>query len=222
MEWWFFPVKEKGKPALDSKQNRTWPSALSETEYHDQAFHVEKRPHLDASIKKVLFPPFPDEAFAPQREEANFWLQVHQGLLRTSAALPDWCEHLLAEDADERLALLAPRITALANQLLHHAHSHHRIEDQHFFPIFLRVFPQLERPLDLLEKDHEILAQVLDDVEQACRSMHEAKLAKPEKLRDTMLPAGEKLRLAGRRLDRLFRRHIADEEEICLPSLLRL
>ena len=201
---------------------KDWPLALTSDQYQEKAFHVEKRDHLDASVRSVLFPAYPDDEFARQREEANFWLQVHQGLLRTSATLPAWCEQLLAEERGDRLAVMAPRIASLANQLLHHAHSHHHIEDHHFFPVFLQAFPQLERPLDLLEKDHEILTHVLDGVEKAANLMRDAAAPETGQLRDPILSAGEELRIAGNRLDSLFRRHIADEEEICLPSLLRM
>jgi hypothetical protein len=207
---------------MNGNKAASWPPALTHDEYRSDMFHVEKRNRLDDSVKSVMFTPFPDDAFARQREEANFWLQVHEGLLGTSRALPEWSEQLLAEDNGDRLDLMGQRIAALANQLLHHAHSHHHIEDHHFFPVFLQVFPQLERPLDLLEKDHEVLTEVLDSVEQSAIAMQQALRADRVRLRDAVLMAAEKTRDSGNRLDRLFRRHIADEEEICLPSLLRM
>lgn len=207
---------------MNVNQAASWPQALSNDEYEADLFHVEKRSGLDDSVKSVIFPPFPDDAHARQRGEANFWLQVHEGLLRTSRALPEWSEQLLAEDNGDRLGQMGQRIAALANQLLHHAHSHHHIEDHHFFPVFLQVFPQLERPLDLLEKDHEVLTEVLDGVEQSAIAMQQALQSDRARLRDAVLMAAEKTRDSGNRLDRLFRRHIADEEEICLPSLLRM
>jgi len=40
--------------------------------------------------------------------------------------------------------------------------------------------------------------------------------------RDAVLKAGEVLTDRAWRLDRLFTRHIGDEEEICLPVLYRI
>ncbi len=114
----------------------------------------------------------------------------------------------------------------MSRQLVHHAHGHHHIEDDHFFPVFLQAFPQLAKPLDLLEKDHEILSLVLDDIEHATREFQSvvtnASGRVETNVQSDLMTAAEKLHESAGRLDRLFIRHIGDEEEICLPTLLRM
>ena len=186
---------------------------------------MEKRSELSACFKTILkeFPPLAERS--SYHGEAAFWLQIHQGLLRTSAILPSWCEQALSEERADRLFLMAPRISDLANQLVSHAHTHHHIEDDHFFPVFLANFPSLGQPLDLLEKDHEILSVILDDIQRAMEKLRSAASQtgiSSGDHKDILLRSIEALHPAASRLDRLFIRHINDEEEICLPTLMQL
>jgi hypothetical protein len=186
--------------------------------------HVEKRAGLSATLKAQLQEPL--DANTQYHGEAAFWLQIHQGLLKTSATLPNWCERFLAEKTTDRLYLMAPRICNLATQLVQHAHGHHHIEDDHFFPVFLRAFPQLANPIDLLEKDHEILSVVLDDIENATKELSHVSQNATSQIttaeKSDLFTKTEQLQKAASRLDRLFIRHIGDEEEICLPTLMRM
>ncbi|MGB7286565.1 MAG: hemerythrin domain-containing protein [Salaquimonas sp.] len=194
-------------------------------DYQSPLNHVERRDGLSKALLQSLkdFPPRAGKE--TYKGEAAFWLQIHQGLLRTSATLPAWCEQFLAEAELDRLELMAPRISSLAGQLVSHAHGHHHIEDDHFFPAFLRIFPELADPIDLLENDHTILSVVLDDIENATigfKEMHAINNAVPTEKKSRMMQAGEKLLASALRLDKLFIRHISDEEDICLPILMRL
>jgi hypothetical protein len=183
--------------------------------------HLEKRAGLSPLLAAKLFDP-PPGGRAAYRGEASVWMQVHEGLLGASATLPRWSEDLLARDRVEEVDRLAPRILALGRQLVQHAHGHHHIEDDFFFPTFLRAFPELESPIDLLEGDHEILAVVLDDLEKAVMDFGRSLGTEQKSKRDAVLKAGEVLTDRAWSLDRLFTRHIGDEEEICLPVLYRI
>ena len=191
---------------------------MSGFDYSSDAFHVEKRRQLAPLITQPV-EPF-RKGFDPGavHGEAQFWMEIHKGLLKASATLPQWCEQFLSLDDAEALRAFQPRLVSLGSQLIHHAHGHHHIEDEHFFPVFLRRYPELADPIDLLEHDHEVLAMVLDEMEHAVGGMHTLN-AKEAADRDNLLKAGEMLHQASLRLDRLFIRHIGDEEEICLPVL---
>jgi hypothetical protein len=186
--------------------------------------HVELRAGLSEALKAQLHEPLADNT--QYQGEAAFWLQIHQGLLKASATLPNWCEQFLAEKTSDRLQLMVPRICSMANQLVHHAHSHHHIEDDHFFPVFLNAYPQLANPIDLLEKDHEILSIVLDDMENAAKILKETSQSIDFEIsvdqRSLLMARTESLHKSAARLDHLFIRHITDEEEICLPTLMRI
>ncbi len=199
---------------------------LKSFDYNLPQNHVERRQGLSDALKKSLAAYPADPTRNSYQGEAQFWLQIHQGLLRTSATLPNWCQKFQNESDVRSMLQIAPRIADLAHQLVHHAHTHHHIEDYHFFPVFLHTFPQLANPLELLEKDHEILSVVLDDIEEANRRFRhcyaDIKGKSDIALRDDFMRAADKLKAGAERLDRLFIRHISDEEEICLPLLMRM
>lgn len=154
------------------------------------------------------------------RGEPQYWTQIHGGLLSASATLASWSEQMLGEDDPVKLAQMGAEVSRLGHQLVHHAHGHHHIEDDHFFPVFLRAFPQLEHPLALLDGDHKVLAEVLDDLEKAVGGMAAVTRNGEAGQRDAWLSASQVLLSPARRLDALFIRHIGDEEEICIPVML--
>lgn len=158
--------------------------------------------------------------------EAEFWLQIYRALLEASAELPVLCEQLMtaiADKSDDISARLA-RVRALAMQLTHHAHGHHHIEDHHFFPVFARAVPSLGAHLELLDGDHRILSDVLDDMETEAAALPSALVGQSAdtsaKLDDLILAPTEQLLQTAGSFDLLFRRHIGDEEEICIPVML--
>lgn len=185
--------------------------------------HVEKRAGLSPLLRKSLFE-LPREEW--QRHpgfggEAQFWTQIHEGLLSASATLSAWSAQLLEANEAGALQALMPQIHGLGRQLIHHAHQHHHIEDDHFFPAFLETWPQLKNPLDLLDNDHKVLAEVLDSLELAVAGINLSPQASERQKRDLWLGGADKLHLAAKRLDILFIRHIGDEEEICIPAMLQ-
>ncbi|GIL00966.1 MAG: hypothetical protein BroJett030_08650 [Alphaproteobacteria bacterium] len=186
--------------------------------------HVEMRSDISAELRRSLFEVSREDwpSHPRFRGEAEFWTQIHAGLLNASAALPAWTRQL-QEAADlDAMQALAPRIAGLGGQLVHHAHGHHHIEDHHFFPAFLQLFPQLAHPLEMLDGDHKVLAEVLDQLQAALRAFPVAVAGPDRARREAWLAGAERLLPAAERLDALFIRHIGDEEEICIPAMLRL
>jgi hypothetical protein len=190
--------------------------------YDDPENHVERRDGLSPRLRGAMIVlPRSQWANDPRFQgEPAHWLDIHQGLLRGSAALAAWSEDFIAEDDESQRAAKARRIAALGERLVHHAHGHHHIEDHYFFPVFLRMFPQLEHALELLDGDHRVLAEVLDELESALAGFEAAPVGSDAAKRDAWLTGGEKVQRAARRLDELFIRHIGDEEEICIPAML--
>lgn len=188
--------------------------------------HVAHRPGLSPTLRGGLID-VPRDAWANDprfRGEPQVWLQIHRGLLAAAAELPRRCERLLlASEADEgaRLEQCLTETRALAAQLTEHAHGHHHIEDHHFFPIFARAVPALGAHLELLDGDHRVLADMLDRMERATAALPSRPGESAAARRDELLGPTERLLEAGERFDVLFRRHIGDEEEICIPIMLR-
>lgn len=196
--------------------------------YNSKINHVEQRSELSDQLQQQLsdlqsISGTRDEW--PQHKrfagEAEFWMQVHKALLGAAAELPDRCASLLllADDPTARKKHLT-QLSQLGGQLIHHAHTHHHVEDHHFFPVFQRAFPKLNHHLELLDGDHKILTQSLDQLESALSTLPAVK-ADASNLSLVMLK-GEELLRAANRVNNLFKRHIADEEEICIPAILQL
>lgn len=197
--------------------------ASSAFEYSSPENHVEKRSAISPALRETMFN-IPREEWASNPRmygEPGHWLQIHKGLLTASATLPAWIEQFTQEEDPVRMQAIAQQISGLGNQLVHHAHGHHHIEDHHFFPVFLRMFPQLEHPLELLDGDHKVLAEVLDDLEKATAAFPVSPEGSDREKRDAWLKGADILMPAAKRLDTLFIRHIGDEEEICIPVMLK-
>ncbi len=108
-------------------------------------------------------------------------------------------------------AILNWRLLAYGRQIIKVAHSHHRAEDQVYFPHYLSLYPRLSRPLALLDGDHRVLEQALDALQTALDTLDEkSSLADWEKVRDK-----------AAHLQHVIHRHLDDEEEIVMPAILK-
>jgi len=186
--------------------------------------HVEKRKAISSPLRQAMFD-IPREAWPSYprfRGEAEFWTQIHEGLLSASADLPARLKLLMETDDPDLMRQMAARIARFGGNLVHHAHGHHHIEDHHFFPGFLAMFPQLGHALEMLDGDHKVLGEVLDDLEAAVRAFPAAPQGSDREQREALLAGAQRMLPAAERLDALFIRHIGDEEEICIPAMIRV
>lgn len=199
-------------------------------DYNSAENHVEKRSELSEQLQRYLTDLQKDCGAREQwphhdrfAGEAEFWLQVHKALLGAAAELPQRCTSLLLvlDDPVTRKKHLT-QLSQLGGQLIHHAHTHHHVEDHHFFPVFKRTYPRLNHHLELLDGDHRVLTEALDQLETAFKTMPVINDNADKTSRSLLTVKAEELYHAAKRLDKLFSRHIGDEEEICIPALLKL
>lgn len=191
-------------------------------DYNRPEHHVEQRAALSPAIRSAMLA-VPRERWAEDPKfqgEPAFWLDIHRGLLRGSATLVGWTGELLESSDAAGANGKARRIANLGTQLIHHAHGHHHIEDHYFFPVFLRLYPKLQNAIELLDGDHRVLSEVLEDLEKAVANFAKVQPGDGGKPSDALMGATEALHKAAHRLDALFIRHIGDEEEICVPAML--
>jgi len=199
-------------------------------DYQSNSHHVEKRSELSEQLQTQLQEmqtlTGKRDAWAKHARfagEAEFWLQVHRALLGASAQLPQRCASfmLVLDDSAERKKQLT-KLSQLGGQLIHHAHTHHHVEDHHFFPVFEKTFPTLKYHMELLDGDHKVLTEALDQLESAVRNIPAIKDDANKKDIQLLTDKAEILFHCAKKLDALFTRHIHDEEEICIPALLQL
>ncbi len=183
--------------------------------YDSPQHHLARRPGLTEELRKLLFDTPKEEWAAHQNywRGAEMWQGIHRSLLHESGLFVNGLEKLTdMPKGDMQSGLLLNELRQIGGHLIGHAHVHHHVEDDHYFPRFKEVFPQLGRPIDLLDCDHRVLEETLDAVENHVRALHAEKAG-----RDQVAAALED----ARKLDRILNRHLADEEDIVIPALLK-
>lgn len=144
----------------------------------------------------------------------RFWLQRHDmfremgGIL--SGAVGDWREG--KTDAQGFAGFFVPRL----NWFLGNLDGHHNIEDHHYFPVFRKAEPRLERGFDILDTDHHVIHAALEMNASAARGFIEALEAGGDPLKR----AGEAYATENDRLIAMLMRHLDDEEDLIIPVIL--
>ncbi|WP_367105134.1 hemerythrin domain-containing protein [uncultured Psychrobacter sp.] len=137
------------------------------------------------------------------------WLGVHRSIRRRQQVL----EQLSAEYqmgalnwSNYRVQIL-PRIEEHVFKL----HQHHSIEDRRYFPSFVDAYPQLKAGFELLERDHERLDGLLNELQtlhNALAMSEKEDKALAERLHHTLIAASD-----------LLSSHLSDEEDLVIPIL---
>ncbi|MGP5202497.1 hemerythrin domain-containing protein [Psychrobacter aquimaris] len=100
-----------------------------------------------------------------------------------------------------------PRI----NQYILKLHHHHNIEDQAYFPTFIRMYPQLKAGFEILDRDHVHLDALLNELQAL-----NGHLAKSD-VEDKALT--EQLHQTLVNVSVLLSQHLTDEEDLVIPIL---
>lgn len=183
--------------------------------YESPEHHIEQRPGLTGELRKLLFDtPKSEWGGHPNYwRGAEMWQAIHRSLLSESGAFAHGLEQLADMPRGEmESGLLLNEMRHLGAHLIGHAHVHHHVEDDHYFPRFKEVFPQLARPVDLLDCDHRVLEETLDAVERHIRALS-TENADRDRVGAALADA--------KKLDRILHRHLEDEEDTVIPALLK-
>ena len=146
---------------------------------------------------------------------ADFWLRVHSNLRGEGSEVLRIIEAFRDRqiDGDQFRGAFIPSL----NGFLQHLDQHHRIEDQAYFPKFRQLDQRLVVGFDLLETDHEIIHQRLVQTLQSARELlNELSNAGDGERRAVNALAAEAQNLLG-----LVRQHLADEEDLVIPAMLK-
>ncbi|RAI04466.1 cation-binding protein [Acuticoccus sediminis] len=146
-------------------------------------------------------------------ETAQFWLQRHDmfrelgEMLRAGSV--EFAEGRV--EAGPFMGWLAPRLNVFLQQL----HSHHHVEDEHYFPIFRAADARLGAGFDLLDADHHVIDALLHELADAGNALQLGLKGRGD------VP-GASAHLADRlaRASTGLMRHLDDEEDIVVPLIL--
>jgi len=151
-------------------------------------------------------PPIGWEAHPNFTMLTRFWLDRHLGFRRMQEVLVGETEAFLAREREPQA--YGQGLLRVAGMFLNELHGHHTIEDHHYFPLLKTLDPRLAAGFDLLDADHDALAEAANAVLGAVRD------GKPADVAAGALD-GE-LKAFARLLDR----HLVDEEELVVPVIL--
>lgn len=142
----------------------------------------------------------------------RFWLDRHVMFREILSRLTAETEAYL--DKEEDGPVFAARSARLTGFFLNQLHTHHQIEDLHYFPILQEFDPRLVAGFEMLEADHTVLDKNIHKHAEATNKML------------TSLKDGAAVDEAGgvhgllRNFDKFMDRHLCDEEELVVPTIL--
>jgi hypothetical protein len=160
---------------------------------------------------------YPRETWDEHRnfgQTAQFWLQMHD-MFRELGSMLKTATAKFREDGaapDDFHRFFAPRL----NYFLGHLEGHHHVEDYNYFPLFRSRDKRLIVGFDLLENDHEIIHERLVASAETGEKLIEALHAEGDARR---FAADAYAKNADQLLDWLLR-HLDDEEDLVIPSIL--
>jgi hemerythrin-like domain-containing protein len=145
---------------------------------------------------------------------ATFWLERHDmfrelGAMLTSGIGAYREGHM---DARDFAGWFVPRL----HFFLGHLDGHHRIEDEHYFPVFAKAERRLKRGFDLLDGDHHLIHDALAANAQSAQDF----LAALEADEDRRRRAADAYAESNDKLVAMLARHLADEEDLIIPLIL--
>lgn len=181
------------------------------------AFRLGDRQGLpdDIAVLRAHFPRADWRGHANFGDLAAFWLQVHASLRHeggeVSRIVDAFRQRRIADD------LFQHRFVTGLNGFLGHLDQHHRIEDDAYFPKFRQLDDRLVIGFDLLESDHQLIHQRLIAMVEQARGL----LTALSTAGDDGRRAADDFAVAAAQFVTLLEQHLADEEELVIPALLK-
>jgi iron-sulfur cluster repair protein YtfE (RIC family) len=146
---------------------------------------------------------------------ASFWLQVHASLRKEGSDVSRIVDAFRDQQIDR--AQLQRGFVPQLNGFLQHLDQHHRIEDEAYFPKFRQLDERLIVGFDLLEADHELIHERMVETVEKARGLLNG-LSTPG---DDARRAADSYASVSQDLLGLLLRHLADEEELVIPAMLK-
>ena len=192
----------------DFVQNKTSQQALDDDLFSLAPRHPDSRLEADWLFLYNKLPP--DQWFAADYAyKTSGWLKVHTNIRKRQRILTQISEAYI--DGEFDWAEYRSQILKRINMHILKLHQHHGVEDDGFFPEFIRMYPQLAPAFEILGHDHEYLNALLDKLQiqndALAKSEGEDK-ALAEQLHETLVKVTD-----------LLQQHLTDEEDLVIPIL---
>lgn len=170
---------------------------------------------------RVILKDYPRDSWQDTRSSmARFWIDKHNYLRRQSTALQSANDQYRGgqqPDAGQFGGWIAPRLQGFLAEL----HGHHQIEDFHYFPAFRSAEPRLAPGFDVLNRDHELIHAGIMQIVEAINAFIKTIQSDSAGDRDAQRRAADRYIDASGVLHRRLERHLADEEDLIIPLMIR-
>lgn len=152
----------------------------------------------------------PDQWFsADYAYKTSGWLKIHTNIRKRQRILTQISEGYQYGEYD--WSAYRSQMLKRINMHILKLHQHHGVEDEGFFPEFIRMYPQLRAGFEILGRDHVRLDALLDKLQ-----VQNDVLARSE-VEDKAL-AAQLHQTLGDATDLLLQ-HLIDEEDLVIPIL---
>ena len=146
---------------------------------------------------------------------ARFWLQMHGGFRHQADAMT----RLTSVWRSDKLSLadLHRQLIPTLQGFLQHLDGHHNIETHRYFPLMRQLEPRIGAGIDLMDRDHDAIHGVLEDLFRSGLAFHQAVIGQAPAAPDAAARMADALDQATP----LLARHLEDEEDIVVPLITR-
>lgn len=178
---------------------------------------VTVRPEGLPSQMRLLLESYPRDSWSAHpgfREKTRQWLSAHRMFRHMAERIRLDAEgYLDSEFAPEDYAA---RLSYVGGALVGNLHGHHSWEDRSYFPELSAADARFDAGLEILEKDHSDLDQVLDGFTRAAnRAIKLIQLDEAQARDEIGQLHGDALTIEA-----FLKRHLTDEEELAVPIIL--
>ncbi|MDE0490928.1 hemerythrin domain-containing protein [Psychrobacter sp. A3] len=191
-----------------TSNNKASPQVLDDDLFAPSPRHPESR--LEAEWLFLFNKLPPDQWFgADYAYKTSGWLKVHTNIRKRQRILTQISEGYQSGEYD--WAKYRSQMLKRINIHILKLHQHHGVEDEGFFPEFIRMYPQLQEGFEILRRDHERLDALLDELQAQNDQLTRSEVgdkALAEQLHQTLMDASK-----------LLSQHLTDEEDVVIPIL---
>ncbi|WP_370313451.1 hemerythrin domain-containing protein [Sagittula sp.] len=175
----------------------------------DKLYDLTERDGLPEALR-VLLEAFPRADWQAHPNFAGlvaFWLDRHEMFRQLCEVMRTDAEGVVDGQMDPRE--MQARLSRYGGMLVQNLHGHHQIEDMHYFPVLKAREARLDRGFEILDRDHHamdgLIARFADGANGVLRGQREAGIFRED--------------VIG--FETLLRRHLADEEDLIVPVILK-